>query len=220
MADALVLHDVALRRGGQDVLVHASARAGRGLVLLEGPNGSGKSSLLAAIAGALPLVRGRIAIAGFDLERDDVAARRQLGWLPQRSDAFLQLSAQQWLAFVAGVRAVALAPAIARLAELLGPVAGMAMDAAMATLSAGMRRKVSLVAATLGDPTLLLLDEPLDALDAIGAAAVLAVVDQWITAGRTVVCAMHQPTAEWTQRATARWRLEARGLHLRPATDA
>jgi ABC-type multidrug transport system ATPase subunit len=209
----LVLDDVTLRRGGHDVLVHASARAGAGLVLLEGPNGSGKSSLLAAIAGVLPVTRGRIAIAGHDLERDDVAARRQLGWLPQRSDAFLQLSPQQGLGFVAGVRGVALAPALSQLSALLGPAAGIAIGSARATLSAGMRRKVSLVAATLGEPTLLLLDEPLDALDDAGATATVAIVDAWIALGRTVVCAMHQPTATWTQRAAARWQLEGRAVH-------
>jgi len=142
------------------------------IALVMGPSGSGKSTLLAAIAGIIPYVRGEIAILGADLVRDPVAARRNLGLLPERADAFVGLSARAWLTFVAGIRGVAVEPSLEAIGALLDDPS--AIDRPMSTLSAGQRRKVALVAATCGEPPLLLLDEPAGGLDLPGREALLA----------------------------------------------
>lgn len=211
MADvpALVLDGVTVRRGSRDVLVGVDATLGPGLTVLTGTNGSGKSSLLAAISGIVPCARGRIAIAGHDLVLEPVAARRDLGLLPERADAFVGLSARAWLGFVTAVRGADLAAAIDDLTALLGGDANGAVDRPMSTLSAGQRRKVALVAATCGEPHLLLLDEPLNALDDAGIVALESIVTTWQEHGRAVLCAMHRPGA-WMDRASAHWHVDDR----------
>ena len=208
---ALRLTNVTLRRGGRDVLVDVGATLPSGLTVLTGGNGSGKSTLLAAIAGIIPYVRGEIAILGADLVRDPVAARRNLGLLPERADAFVGLSARAWLTFVAGIGGVAVSPSLEALGALLDDPG--AIDRRMSTLSAGQRRKVALVAATCGEPPLLLLDEPQNALDEAGIAALEAVVERWCASGRAVLCAMHRPGA-WLQRARGHWHVGDRGLRI------
>lgn len=168
-------------------------------------------TLLAAIAGIVPYVRGEIAILGADLVRAPVAARRNLGLLPERADAFVGLSPRARLSFVAGIRGVAPAPSLAEVAALLDDPS--AIDRPMSTLSAGQRRKVALVAALCGEPPLLLLDEPQNALDEAGIAALEAAVDLWCASGRAVLCAMHRPGA-WLQRAHGQWNVEDRGIRV------
>lgn len=207
---ALQLIGVSVRRGGRDILVDVSATLPRGLTVLTGGNGSGKSTLLAAICGIVPVVRGDVVIDGADLQRDPVAAKRNLGLMPERADAFVGLSPRAWLAFVAGIRGVALTPSQGALEILLGIDAG-ALDRPMSSLSAGQRRKVALQAAICGTPQLLLLDEPTNALDDAGVAALESVVEAWCEAGRAVLCAMHRPGA-WLERATGHWHVEDRGI--------
>lgn len=204
MADALVLSSITVRRGGREVLKNASATASAGLVVLTGGNGSGKSSLFAAVCGIVPIVHGSITIDGHDLERDAVHAKRAIGFLPERADAFLGLTGRAWLAFVAGMRGAALEPTLDFLAPLL---AIEALDRPMASLSAGQRRKIALAAAICGAPRVLLLDEPTNALDDAGLVALDDIVTQWCTERRTVICAMHRPGA-WAERASARWRID------------
>ncbi len=211
-APALRVRGLTVRRGGRDVLVDVDAVLPSGLTVLTGGNGSGKSTLLAAICGILPSVRGEIVIAGADLVRDPVAAKRNLGLLPERADVFTALCPRAWLGFVAGIRGVAVEPSLAETTALLGTDPG-ALDRPMSTLSAGQRRKVAMVAAVCGEPELLLLDEPLNALDEPGIAAIEAIVTRWCASDRAVLCAMHRPGA-WMDRAVARWHLD-RG-RLRP----
>jgi ABC-type multidrug transport system ATPase subunit len=208
---ALRLAGVTVRRGGRDVLVDVTATLPSGLTVLTGGNGSGKSTLLAAIAGIVPYVRGEIAILGADLVRAPVAARRNLGLLPERADAFVGLSPRAWLGFVAGIRDVPPAPSLEEIGALIDDAS--AVDRPMSTLSAGQRRKVALVAALCGEPPLLLLDEPQNALDEAGIAALEAAVERWCASGRAVLCAMHRPGA-WLQRARSHWHVEDRGIRV------
>lgn len=213
---ALELVDVAARRGGRDVVRHASATLTDGLVLLTGGNGAGKSTLLTVIAGIVPLGSGTVRIDGHDLVRSPVAAKRAVGLLPERNDAFAALSPRAWLGFVAAIRDVPLVLPDTLLGELTRTGA---LDRPMATLSAGQRRKVALAAAVCGTPRLLLLDEPTNALDDDGVAYLEQIVTTWCAEGRAVVCAMHQPGA-WLTRASQRWHVDGGRLHVDAPTNA
>lgn len=208
MAEALVVSSITVRRGGRDVLRDASASVEGGLVVMTGGNGSGKSTLLTALCGIVPIVRGSIAIDGHDLVRDALLAKRSIGLLPERADAFLGLTGRTWLAFVAGIRGVDTHPTLEFLAPL---IATEALDRPMASLSAGQRRKIALAAAICGTPRVLLLDEPTNALDDDGLVVLEDLVATWCAEGRTVVCAMHRPGA-WADRASVRWRIDGGGI--------
>jgi ABC-type multidrug transport system ATPase subunit len=190
MSAALELRDVAVRRGGREVLAGVSLVAPPGLVLLTGANGSGKSTLITAIAGVVPLAHGSIAVDGHDLEREGVAAKRALGWLPERNDMLEHLIAREWLALVAALRRAELEPSLALADEVLDRAA---LDRPIGALSAGQRRKLALVVALCGEPRLLLLDEPTNALDTVGLALLDHTITRWRAEGRTIVCALHRP---------------------------
>jgi len=153
----VALRDVSLRRGGVAILDRVEFTLGPGLFALVGANGSGKSTLLRALAGLIMPARGSIMIAGHDLWRDGVAARRALGYMPESPEFFPTLAPHELLGLVASVRGVSPEPGRERFIHWVG---APALDLRIAMLSAGQRRKLALSLALIGDPRVLLLDEP------------------------------------------------------------
>jgi ABC-type multidrug transport system ATPase subunit len=192
MPPALLAVDLLVRRGGAVILDGAALELDGGLYALTGPNGAGKSTLLRALAGVLPLARGRIEIEGHDLWREPVAARRRLGWLPESAELFPYLTARELLRTANAVRGVAAIAGEEHFAQWVRPAA---LDLRIGTLSAGQRRKLALVAATCHDPRVLLLDEPDNGLDAAAVADLRALLSAWRDEGRTVVVATHRSRA-------------------------
>src|SRR5215218_9020449 len=142
------------------------------LVVLLGPNGAGKTTLLRALAGLVALERGRVVLDGAVLE--DTAAgtwvpteRRPVGFVFQDYLLFPHLSALENVAFGLRARGLGRAEARRRAAAWLDRV-GLAAHAGSRprALSGGQAQRVALARAMVGQPRLLLLDEPLAALDA------------------------------------------------------
>ncbi|HET6584635.1 MAG TPA: ABC transporter ATP-binding protein, partial [Nannocystaceae bacterium] len=185
----VAVHGVAIRRGGRDVLADVELALGPGVFELVGANGSGKSTLLRALAGVGAIHRGRIEIAGFDLDRDPIEARRRLGYMPETAELFPTLTPRELLATFAAVRG-ADDDGTAAYASLTRPGA---LDLRICTLSAGQRRKLALVAAIQSAPTVWLLDEPTDTLDtAANDFLRTAIAGHCVRAG-TVLVATHRP---------------------------
>jgi molybdate transport system ATP-binding protein len=142
------------------------------LVVLLGPNGAGKTTLLRALAGLVALERGRVVLDGLVL--DDVATgtsvpteQRPVGFVFQDYLLFPHLSALENVAFGLRARGVGRAEARRQAAAWLERV-GLAAHAGSRprALSGGQAQRVALARAMVGEPRLLLLDEPLAALDA------------------------------------------------------
>jgi molybdate transport system ATP-binding protein len=165
--------DVTVRRGDFTVRAAFGGEAGETVALL-GPNGSGKSTLVSAIAGLAPTVEGRIALDGVELDANGTHVppeRRPIGVVFQDLLLFPHLSAVDNVAFPLRARGVARDEANARSAVLLSRLgAGARADARPRDLSGGEAQRVALARALIAEPTLLLLDEPLSALD-VGARA-------------------------------------------------
>jgi molybdate transport system ATP-binding protein len=162
--------DVTARRGAFEVRAAFEAEAGRTVALL-GPNGSGKSTLVSTIAGLLLPVEGTIALD--DLVLDDAASRvhvpperRPIGVVFQDLLLFPHLSATENVAFPLRARGVPKPEARERASGLLERL-GLAnrADARPRDLSGGEAQRVALARALVVEPGLLLLDEPLSALD-------------------------------------------------------
>jgi molybdate transport system ATP-binding protein len=161
---------IALRRGDFDLDVELTADAGEVLAVL-GPNGSGKSTLLSALSGLLAIDSGRICVDGVVLD-DPVAdvfvppEHRPIGVVFQDHVLFAHLSARENVAF--GLRARGVGRARARsvaMAWLERVGLERFADVRPTQLSGGQAQRVALARALATDPALLLLDEPLAALD-------------------------------------------------------
>jgi molybdate transport system ATP-binding protein len=142
------------------------------LVVLLGPNGAGKTTLLCALAGLIALERGRVALDGMVLDDTTTgehvpAEQRPVGFVFQDYLLFPHLSSLENVAFGLRARGVGRAEARRRAAAWLDRV-GLAAHAGSRprALSGGQAQRVALARAMVGDPRLLLLDEPLAALDA------------------------------------------------------
>jgi molybdopterin-binding protein len=168
---------VALRLGALDLDVTVQATPGE-IVAVLGPNGAGKTTLLRAIAGLVPLTRGRVELD--DVVLDDVARdihlppeRRPIGVVFQDYLLFPHLSALENVAFGLRARGVAAREARLRAASWLDRLGvGEYAETRPRALSGGQAQRVALARALAIDPRLLLLDEPLAALDASSRGAV------------------------------------------------
>jgi ABC-type multidrug transport system ATPase subunit len=174
--------------GGRPVLAGVDLSVPRGqAVALVGPNGAGKTTLLRCLVG-LVRCEGRIEIDGIDAASDPVRARSRLGYMPQ-VPAFCEETARRSLAFVAKLRGVR-SDGLDGLLEQVGLAA--AANRPVRTFSTGMRQRLLLAAALIGDPGLLVLDEPTASLDREAQAGIVVLLQRLRDEGRTLLLCSHR----------------------------
>ena len=192
MPDLVVVDRLVKRYGPHAAVRGVSFAIEDGEVIgLLGPNGSGKSTILRVLAGYLPPSAGTVHIAGIDMAADSLAARMQVGYVPEDAPLYDSMRVTEFLHFMATIKGVpgrAQRGAVGSAAERLelGPVLGMAIG----KLSRGYRQRVAIAQAVVNDPPLLILDEPTNALDAYQVIAVPALVRS-LAGRRTVLVASH-----------------------------
>jgi len=144
-----------------------SLRVAKGEVLgFLGPNGAGKSTTMKMITGYLAPTAGRACVCGHDVETDAIAARSCIGYLPEGAPAYGDMTARDFLYFIAGVRGLKSTEAKARVeAAIAKTELDTVLDQTIETLSKGFKRRVGLAQAILHDPPVLIMDEPTDGLD-------------------------------------------------------
>ncbi len=159
---------------------------------LLGHNGAGKSTLAKILSGLLRPDAGAAKVAGVDVAQDPQQVRRRFGYLPEESVLYDELTAREHLEVFAALRGVpraAAGPRIDRLLEFLDLAA--AADRAVGSYSRGMRRKTSIAVAVVGDPEVLLFDEPTGGLDPDGAHRFAELLGELKRRERTVVIQSH-----------------------------
>jgi len=189
----LEIEGVSRRYGSQVALdgVTMTVRPGE-IVGLLGGNGAGKSTLLRTAAGLQPPDAGVVRVASVDVWASPVASKRGLGYAAEEPSFHEELSAAEYLAFVASARG--LDPSTARLrcaalAEALELDARL--DEPVRTYSHGMRKKTSFLAAVLHRPAVLLCDEALEGFDAPSALAAKDELRSLARSGTAVLFSSH-----------------------------
>jgi ABC-2 type transport system ATP-binding protein len=161
--------DVEKRFGGTRALDSVTVTAGRGVTGLLGPNGAGKTTLMRLIATVMAPDEGTIRLLGHDPARSDdrVRIRRRLGYMPQEPGFYQRFTAFEFIDYIAILKEMtdrrARHDEVLRVLEDVG--LGDVAQRKVKALSGGMRRRLALAQALLGDPDLLLLDEPTAGLD-------------------------------------------------------
>lgn len=152
---------------GKVALDDISLEWGPGILGLLGPNGAGKSTLLGILATLLVPTRGQVQVGPWVLPRDQHQVRQHLGYLPQEGGWFPQLTVYETLDFAAIFKGIGDPAARRREIERRLEAVGLAgaRHVRVGRLSGGMRRRLGIAMALLGDPALILLDEPTAGLD-------------------------------------------------------
>lgn len=160
-------------------------------VALLGPNGAGKTTLLRILATSLRSSFGSAEVLSIDVNQRPDLIRARVAYLSHANGLYDDLTAAENLRFAASMRGIE-EPGHA-VAAALGEI-GLAADAdrRVRSFSAGMRRRLALGRLMLGNPSLVLLDEPHAALDRDGMALVDRLLAGWRNAGITVLVASHQ----------------------------
>ena len=168
-----------------------SFRVARGEVLgLVGPNGAGKTTTLRCLAGILPPNAGAIRLAGFDLLKEPVEARRRLAFMPDEPRLFEYLTVDDHLAFTA--RMYGVPDAASRARALLDELELAGKERALpAELSRGMKQKLVVACGLLHDPEVLVFDEPLTGIDPGGIRKMKQTIVRRAAAGAAVIVSSH-----------------------------
>ena len=133
---------------------------------LFGPNGSGKTTFLRMLTGYISPSAGRVMVAGHDVVRDPLAAKRKIGYVPETVPLYGHMRVGEFLRFTGrlrGVAAGAVDEAVTRVATRLA--LGDVLDKPVRVLSRGFRQRTALAQALVHDPEIIVLDEPTNGLD-------------------------------------------------------
>jgi ABC-2 type transport system ATP-binding protein len=151
-----------------EVLKGLSLEVARGEIFgFLGPNGAGKTTTIKAIVGLVIPDAGEITVAGHP--HDSLEAKRRIGFMAENPYLYTHLSGREYLRFSAELLGIAPPEVADRIAAVLAQVTMTAgADRKMRTYSKGMLQRIALAQALLGEPELLILDEPMSGLDPIG----------------------------------------------------
>lgn len=172
----IAVDHVSQRYGRVAALQDISLTIGRGEVVgLVGPSGAGKTTLLRLLAGFQVPAHGTVTIGGHSTARESLAARKLIGYLPEKEPVYAEMRVAEYLSFRAGLKGLAGRMRTKRLREVIGRcgLAGLE-QALLGGLSKGEVRRVLLADCLAGAPPVLLMDEPTMGLDPINTARIRA----------------------------------------------
>lgn len=154
-----------------------------------GPNGAGKSTTMKILTCFIPQTIGEASVCGFDINKQPVEVRRQIGYLPEHNPLYKEMYVQEYLEFAANINGMK--KASARIKEMID-ITGLVPERKkkIGQLSKGYRQRVGLAQAMLHDPKVLILDEPTSGLDPNQLVEVRNLIRR-IGADKTVILSTH-----------------------------
>lgn len=157
-----------------------------------GPNGAGKTTTISILCGLLPRDAGTTAVCGVDIDQDPVAVKQRIGVVPENSNLYPELTCRRNLEYLGELYGLARPARRTRTDELLGTL-GLAdkSDTPFRSLSRGMKRRLTVAAALVHSPEIVLLDEPTAGLDVPSARALRETIKAINRDGTTVFLTTH-----------------------------
>lgn len=196
--------------GNHEVLAIPKWSIGKGIYWIQGENGAGKSTLFRTLAGMLPYKGTLLLDERYDLRKQPVEyrLRMNLGEAEPLYPAFL--TPADLLAFVAEAKR---SPA-GQMEELIKALGISFLDQTMGACSSGMIKKTSLALAFLGEPRVIILDEPLITIDQEARGALFKLIHHYCAEGVTFLLSSHQPFEDHDLPVTASYALRNKTLVL------
>ena len=193
-ADVLELRNVSKRFRGIVAIedVSFSSRAGEVTGYL-GPNGSGKSTTMKMITGLIEMTSGAILFQGEPIQRDLIAYKQRMGYVPEEPHLYSHLSGLEYLVMVGQLRNLPRKPTAERVDGMLRLLSLHGdRHAPISAYSKGMRQKVLLISALLHNPELILLDEPFSGLDVSSGLVLRSLIQELAARGKVVLFSSHE----------------------------
>jgi ABC-2 type transport system ATP-binding protein len=157
---------------------------------LVGPNGAGKTTTLRCLCGIIAPSLGTVTVAGHDIQRDPVPAKKALAFIPDEPHLFEHLTVEEHLRFVS--RLYGVSDGEERIAPLLEELEIADKRKSLSTeLSRGMKQKLAIACGLIHDPSVLILDEPLTGLDPGGMRRMRATIADRARNGAAVILSSH-----------------------------
>ena len=182
--------DIRKEYGGFVAVQGSSFSVDRGEVFgIIGPNGAGKTTTLKMLAGLLEPTSGAAEIAGLDTETAEM--RQQLGFLPEESPLYEEMTPISYLKFFADLYDVDPDVAEERMHDTLDELELEHRDRKLGDMSKGMKRKVAIARSLINDPDVLIYDEPASGLDPLTTNYVIEFTEQLAKEGKTIVFSAH-----------------------------
>lgn len=162
----LIINNVSKSYGKKEALKNITLKIEAGIIGLLGPNGAGKSTLMRLIATIDQPTAGTITYDGLDTGDNPEVIRSNLGYLPQDFGVYPNMTAEEFLLYMAAMKGIARQSAKKRVNELMGALnltkAGKTL---LGGYSGGMKQRVGIAQALLSDPSIIIVDEPTVGLD-------------------------------------------------------
>lgn len=161
------VQDLVKRYGGYLAVDHLSFSAEKGQIYgFLGPNGAGKSTTMNIMTGCLAPTSGTVIVDGMDLQQEPEKVKQRIGYLPELPPLYPEMTVREYLTFAAKLKKV---PRLEQLQQVVQAMNKTGLleeqDHLIRTLSKGYRQRVGLAATLLGNPDVVILDEPTVGLD-------------------------------------------------------
>lgn len=157
-----------------------------------GQNGAGKSTTIKCLTGILPFDSGTIEVSGYDIVKEPIKAKMNMGYVPDNHSVYEKLTGREYVNYVAdlyGVPSEIRKARIDRFAKLFR--LDFAIDRQIKSYSHGMKQKICIIAALIHEPKLWVLDEPMMGLDPQSTAEIIAHMREHCAKGNTVFFSSH-----------------------------
>ena len=156
-----------------------------------GPNGAGKSTTMNILTGCLAATEGQVTVGGYDIFEEPIKAKRLVGYLPEQPPLYGGMTVLEYLSFVARAMGVPVRELDRQLADVMA-VTGVKDVAArlIRNLSKGYRQRVGIAQALLGEPEIIILDEPTVGLDPLQIVEIRQLIRD-LGRERTVILSSH-----------------------------